>query len=201
QYSGWVYHLGVNSIGHEYCHFRYLLIRGKYVEMYKRDPFENPGIKPIRRGAIGHTLMVKELGRRKVKNGDLYVLSFYSRLDESKKGEIACATAGDARKWMEAFDHAKQQVEKDLSKGGDLRKKLAMDDEIDLEGHRPRVRRYAHELKKLIKIGQGPEVLLRRASNLGADGGFDAYYDADGGDVVEAYEWRCIRTVNGIFLF
>lgn len=26
---------------------------------------------------------------------------------------------------------------------------------INLEGHRPRVRRYAHELKKLIKIGQG----------------------------------------------
>lgn len=44
EYSGWVYHLGVNSIGHEYCHFRFLLIRGKYVEMYKRDPSENPGI-------------------------------------------------------------------------------------------------------------------------------------------------------------
>jgi hypothetical protein len=42
--GGWVYHLGVNSIGHEYCHLRFLLIRGKYVEMYKRDPSENPGI-------------------------------------------------------------------------------------------------------------------------------------------------------------
>jgi len=39
-----VYHLGVNSIGHEYCHLRYLFIRGKYIEMYKRDPNENPGI-------------------------------------------------------------------------------------------------------------------------------------------------------------
>lgn len=43
-FGGWVYHLGVNSIGREYCHLRYLLIRGKYVEMYKRDPSENPGI-------------------------------------------------------------------------------------------------------------------------------------------------------------
>ena len=25
--------------------------------------------------------------------------------------KIACATAGEARKWMEAFDHAKQQVQ------------------------------------------------------------------------------------------
>lgn len=44
EYSGWVYHLGVNSIGHEYCHFRYLRIRGKYLEMYKRDPHDNPDI-------------------------------------------------------------------------------------------------------------------------------------------------------------
>lgn len=43
EYSGWVYHLGVNKIGHEYCHFRFLSIRGKYLEMYKRDPHENPG--------------------------------------------------------------------------------------------------------------------------------------------------------------
>lgn len=47
EYSGWVYHLGVNSIGHEYCHLRYLCIRGKYVEMYKREPHENPGIVRI----------------------------------------------------------------------------------------------------------------------------------------------------------
>lgn len=43
EYFGWVYHLGVNSIGHQYCHLRFLFIRGKYVEMYKRDPHENPG--------------------------------------------------------------------------------------------------------------------------------------------------------------
>ncbi|KAL3629634.1 hypothetical protein CASFOL_026856 [Castilleja foliolosa] len=223
-FSGWVYHLGVNSIGHEYCHFRFLLIRGKYVEMYKRDPVENPGIKPIRRGVVGHTLMVEELGRRKVNHGDVYVLRFYNRLDETKKGEepngltqnidekqllgmilifplnIACATAGDARKWMEAFDLAKQQVEYELSQSVNVRDKLSMDEEIDLDGHRPRVRRYAHGLKKLVKIGQGPEMLLRKASNLGADSRLEAYFDADG-DVVEVHEWRCVRTVNGMRIF
>ena len=40
---GWVYHLRVNKIGHEYCHLRFLYIRGKYVSMFKRDPHENPG--------------------------------------------------------------------------------------------------------------------------------------------------------------
>ncbi|GFP97051.1 protein enhanced disease resistance 2-like [Phtheirospermum japonicum] len=229
-FSGWVYHLGVNSIGHEYCHFRFLLIRGKYVEMYKRDPHENPGIvqrqhwhsktlqalegmkpfasylvrmqkNPIRRGVVGHTLMVEELGRRKVNHGDVYVLRFYNRLDETKKGEIACATAGDARKWMEAFDLAKQQVEYELSQGVSVRDKLSMEDEIDLDGHRPRVRRYAHGLKKLVKIGQGPEMLLRKASNLGADSRLEAYFDADGGDVVEVHEWRCVRTINGVRIF
>lgn len=44
EYFGWVYHLGVNSIGHEYCHLRFLFIRGKCVSMYKRDPHQNPGI-------------------------------------------------------------------------------------------------------------------------------------------------------------
>lgn len=44
EFFGWVFHLGVNSIGHEYCHLRFLFIRGKYVEMYKRDPHENPGV-------------------------------------------------------------------------------------------------------------------------------------------------------------
>ena len=44
EYYGWVYHLGVNSIGREYCHLRFLFIRGKYVEMYKRDPHQSPGI-------------------------------------------------------------------------------------------------------------------------------------------------------------
>lgn len=44
EYFGWVYHLGTNSIGREFCHLRFLYIRGKYVMMYKRDPHENPGI-------------------------------------------------------------------------------------------------------------------------------------------------------------
>lgn len=44
EYFGWIYHLGINSLGREYCHLRFLFIRGKYVEMYKRDPHEFPGI-------------------------------------------------------------------------------------------------------------------------------------------------------------
>ncbi|KAI3782918.1 hypothetical protein L2E82_12977 [Cichorium intybus] len=44
EYFGWVYHLGTNSIGREFCHLRFLYIRQKYVMMYKRDPHESPGI-------------------------------------------------------------------------------------------------------------------------------------------------------------
>ncbi|KAM7472963.1 hypothetical protein LguiA_011146 [Lonicera macranthoides] len=199
EYFGWVYHLGVNKIGHEYCHLRFLYIRGKYVSMFKRDPHENPGTKPIRRGVIGHTLMVEELGRRKVNNGDVYVLRFYNRLDEAKKGEIACASAGEARKWVEAFDQAKQQAEYELSRGVSPRNKLSMESEIDLEAHRPRVRRYANGLKRLIRIGQGPESLLRQSSSLGANirsGGFE-----EASDAIEAHEWKCVRTLNGVRIF
>ncbi|TKY54741.1 ENHANCED DISEASE RESISTANCE 2 [Spatholobus suberectus] len=198
EYFGWVYHLGVNSIGHEYCHLRFLFIRGKYVAMYKRDPHDHPGLKPIRKGVVGPTLMVEELGRRKVNIGDLYVLRFYNRLDETKKGEIACATAGDARRWMEAFDQAKQQAEYELSRGVSARDKLNMEAEINLEGHRPRVRRYAHGLRKLIRIGQGPETLLRQSSKLAARP--DAF-EGDSGDAVEAHQWKCVCTMTGIRIF
>ncbi|KAK8535253.1 hypothetical protein V6N13_081392 [Hibiscus sabdariffa] len=197
EFFGWVYHIGVNSIGHEYCHLRFLFIKGKYVMMFKRDPHENPGIKPIRKGVIGPTLMVEELGRRKVNDGDLYVIQFYNRLDESKKGEIACPTAGEARKWMEAFDHAKQQAEYELSRGGSTRNKLNIEADIDLE-HRPRVKRYAHGLKKLIRIGKGPETLLRQTSSLGGYGTSDGYFEGQFGDAIEAHEWKCVRTINGI---
>ncbi|GLT55441.1 hypothetical protein SLA2020_285610 [Shorea laevis] len=201
EYFGWVYHLGVNSIGQDYCHLRFLFIRGKYVEMYKRDPHENPGIIPIRKGVIGPTLMVEELGRRKVNHGDLYVIRFCSRLDESKKGEIACATAGEARKWMEAFDHAKQQAEYELLRSGSARYKLNFEADIDLEGHRPRVRRYANGLRKLIRIGQGPEPLLRRSSSLSASVSLDGYFEADSTDAIEGNEWKCVRSINGVRIF
>ncbi|OIW18617.1 hypothetical protein TanjilG_13369 [Lupinus angustifolius] len=198
EYFGWVYHLGVNSIGHQYCHLRFLFIRGKYVAMYKRDPHEHPSIDPIRKGIIGPTLMVEELGRRKVNSGDLYVLRFYNRLDETKKGEIACATAGEVQGWIEAFDNAKQRAEYELSRRGGARDKLNMEDEIDLEGHRPRVRRYAQELKKLIRIGQGPETLLRQSSKVAsrADG-----FGGDSGDAFESHQWKCVLTMGGIRIF
>ncbi|KAK6942244.1 Protein ENHANCED DISEASE RESISTANCE 2, C-terminal [Dillenia turbinata] len=201
EYSGWVYHLGINSIGHEYCHLRFLLIRGKYVLMFKRNPHENPGIRPIRKGVVGRTLMVEEVGRRKVNSGDLYVMRFYNRLDETKKGEIACASAGEIRQWMEAFDHAKQQAEYELSTGSSTRNKLNMEDEINLEGHRPRVRRYAYGLKKLIKIGQGLESLLRQSSNLSVKDRIDSYFEGGSGDAIEAQEWKCVRQINGIRIF
>ncbi|CAN0838553.1 Protein ENHANCED DISEASE RESISTANCE 2 [Linum grandiflorum] len=201
EYFGWIYHLGTNSIGHDYCHLRFLFIRGKYVEMFKRDPHENPGIKPIRRGIVGPTLMVEELGRRKVNHGDVYVIRFYSRLDETKKGEIACATAGEARKWMEAFDHAKQQAELELSSGRGHRSRLSIENEINLESHRPKMRRYAHGLKRLIRIGQGPETLLRQASNLVSNSKSDGFFEAESEDVIDIHQWRCVRTINGVRIF
>ncbi|KAK8654846.1 hypothetical protein V6N13_107443 [Hibiscus sabdariffa] len=217
EFFGWVYHIGVNSIGHEYCHLRFLYIKGKYVIMYKRDPHENPGIQPITKGVIGPTLMVEELGRRKVNDGDLYVIHFYNRLDESKKGEIACLSAGDAQKWMDAFDHAKQQAEYELSRGGSTRSKLSM--EADLQ-----IKKMLHPivyilqslfgfvsavllilpivneavLLKLPILNEGPEMLLQQSSKLCGIGTSDGYFEGEFGDAIEAHEWKCVRTINGI---
>ncbi|KAG6493827.1 hypothetical protein ZIOFF_048830 [Zingiber officinale] len=199
-YGGWVYHLGVNTVGHEYCHLRYLVLRGAYIVMYKRDPEEHPGMKPIRKGSISHTLKVEEVGRRNINHGELYVLRFYNRLEQRKLGEIACASAGESHKWMEAFEQAKQQAEYNLLKGS-TRQRFNMDGEFNLEGHRPRVRRYAKGLKKLIKIGKGPEMLIRQSSGLGSNARRGAYFEGDIGDVIEMHDWKCVRTVNGVRIF
>lgn len=200
EYSGWVYHLGVNSIGHEYCHLRFLYLRGNLVAMYKRDPHKNPGIRPIRKGFISHSLMVEELGRRNVNSGEFYAIRFYNRLDETKKGEIACATAGEARKWMEAFDQAKQHAANDILKASNWHK-LSIDGDLNFDGHRPRVRRYAHGLKRLIRIGKGPETLLQKTSELGSRLNSGIYPEGEVGDTIEAHDWRCVRTINGIRIF
>nr|CAD1827794.1 unnamed protein product [Ananas comosus var. bracteatus] len=164
-------------------------------------PMRTPAsLKPIRKGVINHTLVVEEVGRRHVNNGDLYVLRFYNRLDKAKKGEIACASPGEARKWIEAFEQAKQQAEYDLLRGSG-RQSLNTDSELNLDGHRPRVRRYAQGLGKLIKIGKGPETLLRKASDLGSFGRVNSYDEGDTGDAFDAHEWRCVRTFNGIRVF
>ncbi|XP_017421374.2 protein ENHANCED DISEASE RESISTANCE 2-like [Vigna angularis] len=198
QYFGWVYHVGVNSVGREYCHLRFLLVRGKCVAMYKRDPHQNPDIKPIRQGVIGATLVVEDLGCRKVNNGDLYVVRFYSRQEEGRKGEIACATAEEAQRWMEAFLHARQQAEHDLLTESNDRDKLMHEMEIDLQGNRHKLKRYASGLKKLKKIGQGPETLLRLSSKFfGNSDGFEG----ETGDVFDIHQWKCVRTMSGIRIF
>ncbi|KAL1817681.1 hypothetical protein ACET3Z_020255 [Daucus carota] len=195
EYYGWVYHLAGHKI--EFFRRRFLWIRGTYLQMFKRDPHQHPGIKPIRRGYVGHKVMVEELGSRKVNHEDVYVLRFYNRLDQSKRGEIACPTPEEAQKWMEAFHRAKQQVEYDLSNGGSARKNLNEEAEIDLQRHRRRVGRYARGLKKLIKRGQGQDMRHSRELCRRPTGDFDG----DAGDAIEAHEWKCVRTFNGVRIF
>nr|TKW10481.1 hypothetical protein SEVIR_6G167500v2 [Setaria viridis] len=144
--------------------------------------------------------MVEELGRRRVNHGDVYVLRLYNRLDQTKKGEIACATPGEARKWIEAFEQAKQQADQDLMRGVSWNR-LQNENEINLDGHRPRVRRYAQGLGKLVRIGKGPEMLLRQSSDLRNQERVNTNFGGDTGDAFEAHEWRYVRTFNGIRIF
>jgi hypothetical protein len=63
-YVGWVYHVGTNSLGCQFCHARYLVIKGKHITMFKRNPIDYPQAVPIRMGVVGHHLMVEEVGRK-----------------------------------------------------------------------------------------------------------------------------------------
>lgn len=199
-YGGWIYHLGTNSFGHQFCHLRYLLIKGKYVEIYKRNPNDHQGQQPIRRGVASQYMMLEDMGLRTVNHGDFYILRIYSRLDDSKKGEIACRTAGEIKTWMQAFEHAKQEAASDLRRSS-TRKILNNEDEFTLDGHQPRIRRYAHGVRKLITIGKGPETLLRQSSDLAKASNKKMYFDENKGDAVDPHKWKCIHTVNGIRIF
>eukprot|EP00249_Psilotum_nudum_P018129 c26651_g1_i1 orf=256-2565(+) len=196
-YQGVVFHVGVNSVGHQFCHLRYLRVRGKYVEMFKRDPMAHPSEKPIRRGVVGQFLVVEELGRQKVNDMDLYVLKISSRVDDKRMGQIACITAEDARNWKAAFQQAKEEAEADLRVGSGHRL-IDETNEFKLDGHRPRIRQYARGWSKLITIGTGPEGLLRRESRVKHEDMSDGYIQEQDGDTVEQHEWRCVYKVDGI---
>ncbi|KAL5159048.1 Protein ENHANCED DISEASE RESISTANCE 2 [Glycine soja] len=60
------------------------------------------------------------------------------------------------------------------------------------------MKRYASGLRKLKKIGQGPETLLRLSSKIfGSSDGFED----NNGDAFEAHQWKCARTMSGIRIF
>lgn len=42
-------------------------------------------------------------------------------------------------------------------------------------------------------------MLLRQSSSLDGSGRSNIFFEANAGDAVEAHEWKCIRTINGIF--
>ncbi|KAJ8459194.1 hypothetical protein OPV22_032120 [Ensete ventricosum] len=72
--------------------------------MYKRDHSNHRGIKPIRIGVVNHTFMVKELRCHNFSN------------------RIVCGSAGEAHKWIEVFEQAKQQAEYNLLRGSSWHK-------------------------------------------------------------------------------
>jgi hypothetical protein len=48
----------------------------------------------------------------------------------------------------------------------------------------------------------GPESLLRQSSTLVNDVRGDGFYEGgDNGDAIEAHEWKCVRTINGVRIF
>ena len=44
----------------------------------------------------------------------------------------------------------------------------------------------------------GPEMLLRKTSDLGSTMRSSSYLEVDEGDAIEAHDWRCVRTVSGM---
>ncbi|KAL3700947.1 hypothetical protein R1sor_018969 [Riccia sorocarpa] len=200
-YAGWVYHVGLNSLGYPFCHERFLVIKGKYVSMYKHNPQDQPRAQPLRSGYVGQYLMVEEVGRRNYHGRALYVLRIFSRRDHSRQGEFACQSAEEVEKWILAFNHAKEEAEYEMERATS-RRLMKSEDEFKLNGPRHH-RSYSRGLNKLITIGgRGSDFLLRRASVISpqAASSENPYFQREG-DAVQQADWRCFRTINGLRIF
>ncbi|XP_024391660.1 protein ENHANCED DISEASE RESISTANCE 2 [Physcomitrium patens] len=198
-YAGWVYHVGTNSLGYQFCTERFLVIKGHYVTMFKRNPVEYPRAVPIRSGIVGTHLMVEEVGRQIYQGRALYVMRIFNRLDHSRQGEFACNTAEEVVKWVSAFKHAKEEASFSSERIGTGRRIINGDDEFDINRPRTHARSVTRGIGKLITIGKGP---LRRPSivspqELDSEG----YYNHREGDTFEHADWRCFCTVNGLRIF
>ncbi|CAM6011988.1 unnamed protein product [Sphagnum balticum] len=199
-YGGWVYHMGTHSLGYQYFHARYLVIRGKYVTMFKRDPVEHPRAVPITRGVVSHHLMVEDFGRKMYHGRALYVLKIYSRLDHSRQGEFACTSGDEVEKWISAFQHAKEQADFASGRNGSSNRSKNSDDEFNMNGPRSH-RSYTKRISKLITIGTGRESLLGRPTMVMKEPDSDCYYNYQREDTIEKEDWRCFHTVNGLRIF
>lgn len=201
-YEGWLYHVGVNSLGYQFCRSRYLIIKGKYVEMYTCNPYERPR-KPVRRGVVGTYCMVEELGRQIYHGRALYVLRIYSRVDCHKQGKLACSSAGEVEKWISAFHHAKEELQaEDDNERASFRVLMSNEEEFKLSGRRHHPRSYTRLSRNPITIGRGPESLLWRPSMVAQDpDDADDYFKHHENDAVEQEDWKCIMIVNGLRIF
>ncbi|KAH7420408.1 hypothetical protein KP509_13G006500 [Ceratopteris richardii] len=201
-YEGWLYHVGVSSLGYQFCRSRYLIIKGKRVEMYACNPRKRPG-KPVRSGVVGSNMMVEELGRQIFHGRALYVLRIYSLLDSTKQGKLACSSAGEAQKWFSAFQHAKEEAMYESSKG---RAMLSTEEEFKLTGSSSyNVRSSLTLPRQSVRIGRGPDSILLRPSMVAQDPD-----DVDSemllskhleSDTIEQEKWKCILTMNGLRFF
>ncbi|KAG0553541.1 hypothetical protein KC19_12G018800 [Ceratodon purpureus] len=203
-YAGWVYHVGTSSLGYQFCRPRFLVIKSKYVSMFKTNPNEIPRPLPMRSGLVGSHLMVEEVGRRDIHNRILYVMKIYSKLDDSRQGEFACTTADEVEKWISAFRHAKEEAEISSNRLGSGYRILDSDDEFDINGPRKDSRaasRGIGGIGKLITIGRGSEALLRRPSMVIQDPDSEGLFNYREGDTFEAADWRCFYIVNGLRIF
>ncbi|XP_024522558.1 protein ENHANCED DISEASE RESISTANCE 2 [Selaginella moellendorffii] len=196
-YAGWVYHVGINSKDLQYCHARYLVIKGRCVDMYKRDPQEEPGLQPMKKGIVRHNLMVAEIGRQIVYGRVLYGMKIHSKRDHSKHVQFACSSAEEIEKWMSAFRHAKDEAELEARKTSARAPSLT---EEESKQTLPRMRSKSR-LSRLITIGKGPEMLMRARTSMIQEADTDDYFNKRDGDAVEQADWRCFQTQNGLRMF
>ncbi|XP_024370867.1 protein ENHANCED DISEASE RESISTANCE 2 isoform X4 [Physcomitrium patens] len=154
-YSGWIYHVGTSSLGYPFCIDRFLVIKGKYVTMFKRNPVLFPRTVPIRSGIAGTHLMVEALGRRIFHGRALYVLRIFNRLDHSRQGELACNTSEEVDKLICAFKDAMEEAQSSSERIGSGRRIAHTDEEFDINEPRTHSKSVTRGIGKLMTLSRG----------------------------------------------
>eukprot|EP00850_Spirogloea_muscicola_P015244 SM000115S23923 [mRNA] locus=s115:187998:194068:- [translate_table: standard] len=227
-FEGWIYIVGTNVLGLQYCKSRFMRIQGRTIAMFKRDPTHFPQ-EPVRVGMVGRTMVAKDMGRGIYKDKVLYILRLYDKVHPKYEGLFGCTSAEGASQWLSAFEHAKAEAEKYLSRRDGNNHSAPEDDEqfrmtgkrnkpptmetskdanVDSGAvpHSGELTAGGKSLQRIVSIGkERTEVSEGVGSTSSSDLGMmeDAALSAKAiqSDLADAYAWRVFRVENGLRFF
>eukprot|EP00850_Spirogloea_muscicola_P000115 SM000001S04517 [mRNA] locus=s1:651473:659263:- [translate_table: standard] len=198
--EGWLFVIGRNRLGREYCNPGYCIIVGNSLALYKTDPNQDTsgGLqKPLLAGPIGKNVQTEEVGKHHVR-GQLQILFTFSIKNSSRpeQGHLFGVDSPEkVERWLAAVRHARDMACLDTRESAD-----ATDTHDEVEEQRT-------TLLRLEQQEDGSRSLHRRGSmGRGIPRSFSVLLDDNlerGAAALDSmhHNWRLIGLENGLRIF